>query len=206
MSCLNGFGGTRGTKESIESKAVVKFEPSEINRLSLDMISLFESGECSDCIIVCGEKEFNCHKAVLTGRSPVFKAVFTGDMIENRGSKVVIKDFDEDTVNDLIHYIYSGDARNLDRQAVYLLSAADKYDLSELKDICETYLCDKLSITNVCDLLIIAHLHESTMLLDTALQFVSDNGKKILAQAGWKDKLMVYPEILVRMFESSIRI
>jgi len=205
MSYIAGIGGARGIEESSESKAAVKFETSEINRLSLDMISLFESGEYSDCIIVCGVKEFNCHKAVLTGRSPVFKAMFTGDMVENRSSKVVIKDFDEDTVIELIHYIYSGNARNLDRKAVDLLAAADKYDLNELRDICETHLCNEISMTNVCDMLIIAHLHESTMLQNTALQFVSDNGKKILDQVGWKDKLMAYPEILARMFEASIR-
>jgi len=205
LSCIAGVGYVRGIKEASESKAVVEFESSEINRLSLDMISLFESSEYSDCIIVCGVKEFNCHKAVLTGRSPVFKAMFTGDMVENQSSKVAIEDFDEDTVIELIHYIYSGNARNLDRKAVDLLAAADKYDLNELRDICETHLCNEISMTNVCDMLIIAHLHESTMLQNTALQFVSDNGKKILDQAGWKDKLMAYPEILARMFEASIR-
>jgi len=79
-----------------------------INRLSQDIGSIFDTGRFSDCVIVCGAKEYKCHKNILSARSTVFEAMFTHDMAENRSSSVSIIDLEDDTVYDMISYIYSG--------------------------------------------------------------------------------------------------
>ena len=82
-------------------------------------------------------------------RSTVFDAMFTHDMEENRKSKVDIVDLDGETVHDMIIYIYSGKVGELEGKATGLLSAAEKYDLRELKQMCETSLCENINTENV---------------------------------------------------------
>jgi len=170
----------------------------------LDLSSFVKSGDFSDCIVKCGFQEFNCHKIILAGRSTVFKAMFSYNLKEKRSSTVVIEDFEENTVIELIHYIYSGQVRNLNNQAIKLISAADKYDLKELKATCESYLRDKISKANVWDIMIVAYLHNSKMLENAAFQFVSENGHEMLDQ-DFEDKLKLFPDILIRMLKMGMK-
>lgn len=155
--------------------------------------------------MACEGREFRCHKNILAGRSTVFDAMFTHDMEENRNSKVDIIDLDGDTVHDMIIYIYSGKVAEVEGKATGLLSAAEKYDLKELKTMCETALCDTITQDNVLDLLVLADLHGASAVRSLALKFIVDNGKEIVAQSGWRDKLKAYPEIMADMFEAMTR-
>jgi len=183
---------------------VLKDESRNTHRVSLDMCSFLESGEFSDCIVTCGVYEYNCHKIILARRSPVFKAMFSNDMKENIESKVVIDDLDQETVYEMLYYIYSGNLKNLEGKALNLLAAADKYDIVELKEICELHLQENLTTENISDILIVAYLHNCSYLQHRALQFVTDNGEKILKQTGFKDKLKMYPDIAIKMLEACI--
>ena len=181
-------------------------EPIKTNLSPLDMSSFIESGEFSDCVVTCGSKEYKCHRVILAGRSSVFKAMFSYDLKENRSSEVVIEDLGENTVNEMINYMYSGNLEmNLNDQAIDLLTAADKYDLKELKERCESHLCQVIDIANVCDILIVAYLHNSKSLLDVAFQFVYDNGDDVLKKTGFKEKLKLYPDILMKIIEGCIK-
>merc|ERR1719209_628773 len=110
-----------------------------------------------------------------------------------------------DTVHDMILYIYSGKVAEVETKATGLLSAAEKYDLKELKTMCETALCDTITQDNVLDLLVLADLHGASSVRGLALKFIVDNGKEIVAQQGWRDKLKAYPEIMADMFEAMTR-
>ena len=41
------------------------------------------------------------------------------------------------------------------------------------------------------DLLVLADLHGASTVRSLALKFIVDNGKEIVAQTGWRDKLKV---------------
>jgi len=176
------------------------------SRLSHDFNNIFESGKFADCTVVCEGREFKCHKNILAGRSTVFDAMFTHDMEENRKSRVDIIDLDGDTVHDMIVYIYSGKVAELEGKATGLLSAAEKYDLKELKQMCEGSLSENINTDNVLDLLVLADLHGASTVRNLALKFIVDNGKEIVAQPGWRDKLKVYPEIMADMFEAMTKV
>ena len=145
---------------------------------------MLRQSKFSDCVVACEGREFRCHKNILASRSTVFDAMFTHDMEENRNSKVDIVDLDGDTVHDMIVYIYSGKVTDMEDKATGLLSAAEKYDLKELKTMCETALCDTITQDNVLDLLVLADLHGACTLRSLALKFIVDNGKEIVSQIG----------------------
>ena len=45
------------------------------------------------------------------------------------------------------------------------------------------------------DLLVLADLHGASSVRGLALKFIVDNGKEIVAQQGWRDKLKVPPPL-----------
>ena len=48
------------------------------------------------------------HKAILSNRSKVFRAMFAFNMAEVAYSEVVIRDLDVDTLEELIYFLYTG--------------------------------------------------------------------------------------------------
>jgi len=96
------------------------------NCLAQDYESLLKSGKASDVDLIFGDKHLKAHKAILIARSPIFAAMFEHDTIENRTGKVKIEDIDQETFEELLHYIYSGKIHKLDRFAMELYNAADK--------------------------------------------------------------------------------
>lgn len=100
-------------------------------RLSEDLGGLFESQKFSDAILCVGKEEFYVHKAVLAARSPVFAAMFQHEMEEKKQNRVEITDVDPVVLREMLRFIYTGKASNLDKMDSDLLSAADKVGLLE---------------------------------------------------------------------------
>ena len=68
----------------------------------------FGNKKFSDVKIISGDEEFHCHRIILSGRSPVFEAMFRSDMTENNSEEVCIKDIDPKVVREMLHFIYNG--------------------------------------------------------------------------------------------------
>ncbi|MFT7808616.1 speckle-type POZ protein-like A isoform X1, partial [Arapaima gigas] len=133
----------------------------------------------TDCSLYVGGQEFKAHKSILAARSPVFNAMFEHEMEESKKNRVDISDVDPDVFKEMMGFIYTGKAPNLDKMADNLLAAADKYALERLKVMCEEALCSSLSVENVADILILADLHSAEQLKAQAIDFInrqSSNG------------------------------
>ena len=121
-----------------------------------DMTDIMENTAASDLTIKCGEKTFQVHKIFMTSRSSVFKAMMDTEMVEAATREILVTDIDCPTLEEMIHYIYTGvlSDKKLDLQSIWY--AADKYDVHGL----EGALCSKMKNENiggeqVADLLII---------------------------------------------------
>jgi len=115
---------------------------------------------------------------------------------------VDIIDLEGDIVHDMILYIYSEKVPDLETKAAGLLSAAEKYDLQELKTMCEVALCENVTTDNCLDLLVLADLHRATSVRQLTLKFIVDNSREIVNQPGWREKLRNYPDIMGDIFEA----
>ena len=188
--------GEVSTVSGSDSKYVLIPSDNVESKCLEDMENVFLAGMFTDVTFSVQEKEFHCHKAVLAGRSTVFHTMFTVDMREKNEDRVEIKDIDADTFNEMIIFIYSGKAKNLQQKAANLLMAAEKYDLTDLKAKCEASLSLGLDVDNVLDTLVLADLHRASNLRDLALKFVADNRKIIMSQKEWREKLTKNPEIM----------
>lgn len=62
----------------------------------------------------------------IIARSPVFAAMFEHEMEERKQNRVAISDVDHDVLKEMLRFIYTGKAPNLEKMADDLLAAADK--------------------------------------------------------------------------------
>lgn len=94
--------------------------------------------------------------------------MFYHDMKEREKNRVEVTDIEPDVMADMLRFIYTGKAPNLETMAAELLAAADKYSLDRLKVMCEEALCNSLTVENVSEVLILADLHSAEQLKEQA--------------------------------------
>jgi len=81
-----------------------------------------------------------------------------------------------------------------------VLSAADRYQLDDLKTCCEEELIATLNSKNMIQLLILSEMHSAEKLKKAALKFVSENLRS--SSEDWKKELVGYPSLLTEIVES----
>jgi len=169
-------------------------------QLANDYKMLFLSKDSSDVIIRCDDKVFDCHKIILASRSPVFKTMLESNMREKNTGEIEIKNMDHEVLEDLLKYIYSGVAPNIDAHSKELFAAADLYQLKKLKELCELKLSSIFDISNCIDLLILGDLYNAQKLKAAALEFVSKNLNKMKASE-WKQSFIAHPALMAEVVE-----
>ena len=86
-----------------------------------------------------------------------------------------MQDLQPDVVNDMLLYVYTGNTPNLNRVAGELLAAADKYQLEQLKNICEERLCNSLEIGNSVSHLVLGDMYQVIRHVLDVFKHVFDN-------------------------------
>lgn len=189
-------------------------------RLAEDLGNLWENTRFTDCSFFVRGQEFKAHKSVLAARSPVFNAMFEHEMEESKKNRVEINDVDPDVFKEMMRFVYTGKAPNLDKMADNLLAAADKYALERLKVMCEEALCSNLSVENVADTLVLADLHSAEQLKAQAIDFInrcsvlrqlgckdgknwnSNQATDIMETSGWKSMIQSHPHLVAEAFRA----
>ncbi|GFQ94979.1 TD and POZ domain-containing protein 3 [Trichonephila clavata] len=154
--------------------------------LNRAMKCLLEEGSFYDSHLQVGDVTFPVHKAILSARSPVFKAMFSQDMAEKNCAMVDIEDLDDDTVRQMLLYLYTDAINNFQRKNVErLYFAADKYEILCLKEKCASVLIANMEPSNVCQLLLMADLHQDKVLKSAAHDFIYKNDIQVLNLEEW---------------------
>ncbi|KAH9364050.1 hypothetical protein HPB48_016388 [Haemaphysalis longicornis] len=169
-------------------------------RLSQDLDHLLASRRFSDVVLTVGGKDIHAHKNILSARCPVFAAMFEHKMKENNQGRVEITDCDFEVFREVVEFIYTGRASELNKMAEQVLVAADKYDLGRLKAMCEDILCSKLSVETAVDMLELAYTHNAHQLKANALLFIKANGARVVETDGWKKMATENPHLAVEAF------
>jgi len=174
-------------------------------QLSTDLESAFQNKDFADVKVACGDRVFECHQFMLSARSPVFRAMFQSRMTEAQTKRVDIQDLHPDVVNDMLLYIYTGNTPNLNKVAGDLLAAADKYQLEQLKNICEERLCNSLEIGNSVGHLVLGDMYQAQQLKRMALQFVVRNMSSVVRSRDWRERLIDHPALMAEVMEAMAR-
>jgi len=174
-------------------------------QLAQDLELAFDSQDFTDVKVVCGDRMFECHQFMLSARSPVFRAMFQNDMKEKDTKRVDITDLSSEVVHDMLLFIYTGGTPNIGKNAGDLIAAADKYQLEQLKGLCEERLCNTLEINNAVGHLVLGDMYQAHNLKSLALQFVVKNMPVVVRSRDWKERLLNHPVLMAEVMEAMAR-
>merc|ERR1712212_923437 len=152
----------------------------------------------SDVTLQVGDEAFPAHKAILTARSQVFASMFDHKMIEQQSNIVEIKDMDPLMMRHFLHFLYTGElGAALDVQlAKDLFSAADKYQVRQLRTFCEAFMSKNLTPENVPYVMVLAHLHDCLDLKNQAMEFFSSCASRVMESPAWEEVASAHPALV----------
>ncbi|XP_057440953.1 BTB/POZ domain-containing protein At1g55760-like [Lotus japonicus] len=124
------------------------------------------------------QERIRAHRAVLAARSPVFHGMFSHNLKESDLSIINISDMSFADCNALVNYLY-GTIKDCEflTHRLALLRAADKYDISDLREACHESLMEDIDASNVLERLQFASLYQLQNLKNSCMQYLVKFGK-----------------------------
>lgn len=130
----------------------------------------------------CGRK-LHAHQLVLTARSPVFYAMLKSNAKDKRDGSVKVTDLSYEVLQEMLSFMYCGKIEKLHHELVGgLLSAAKKYQINDLKDVCKKFLFNNLSTENAMQTFKFCKVFDMEDLQSYVNAFIKSNAKKIYFQ------------------------
>ncbi|GAB1867217.1 Speckle-type POZ protein [Camponotus japonicus] len=164
----------------------------------------FVHNEKSDSLItfVIDGKRLQANKALLCLKSEVFKAMFNCGLKESANNEVEITDIKYDILQQLLFFLQTGylseNVKTDTKVAYELIIAAEKYDLKDLKLICEEHIIRNTTKDNVAEHLKFAHSNNATVLLEYALSFIKLHLRDIMDTPNFITLMQEYHELLLQ--------
>ena len=119
-------------------------------------------------------KTIPAHKLVLAISSPVFYAMFYGQLAEAKDC-IELPDCEYDSLLEFLRYLYSDEANLTGSNVMHVLYLANKYMVPSLAEKCGEYLRENLSTTNVFSILPHARKFEDKDLEGLCWQVIEEN-------------------------------
>lgn len=167
---------------------------------------LFINKEFSDVTITAEETSFHLHKNILSVGSEVFAAMFQHDMKENNQNAVEIKDIKPYVLQELFRFIYCGKIFKIEKIACELLIAAEKYNIEELKTLCEEEIIEGVDENNAVKCLNLAVENNAERLKKETIQWISFNLESMIEKEELEDFGVKYPKIMFQIMKKHVKI
>ncbi|XP_078353077.1 BTB/POZ domain-containing protein 2-like [Oculina patagonica] len=119
------------------------------------------------------------HKSLLSICSPVFFAMFCGEMAETK-EQIDLPDCEYEAMLELLRYIYTDEVCLNGNNVMQVLYLAEKYLIPCLTDKCTEYLARNLDLSNVFFILQHAHQYENRNLLCHCWNFFDKKTEEVL--------------------------
>ncbi|XP_037043210.1 protein roadkill-like [Bradysia coprophila] len=104
-----------------------------------DLNQLLKEPKYSDVTIICSGGVLKAHKCILAARSTFFSETFKS--VESIANEVTIMDVDVCVMKLVLQFIYTGEISLSETDLMEILRCAEKFDLSELRDLCIKKMC-----------------------------------------------------------------
>ncbi|KAL6770795.1 hypothetical protein ACKKBF_B32705 [Auxenochlorella protothecoides x Auxenochlorella symbiontica] len=199
-------GGALARAGAAPRRGVVVPPPS----LGPELACLLDSGEGADVSFEVEGQTMAAHKILLQARSPVFKALLTGPMLEGQGlrPRVDVQGVKLPVFKVLLHFVYADDLpeelqdnRMEVAMAQHLLVAADRFQLIRLRGICEQRLCVSIEEETVATTLALAEQNNALELKRVCLEYVALHLKKVMATEGYQYLIYTCPQVQAELLQ-----
>ena len=129
-------------------------------------------------------KKIPAHKFLLAISSPVFYAMFYGEMAEKKDS-IDISDCDHSSLLELFRFMYSDEVNLNADNVMQVLYLAKKYMLPSLTDKCTEYLEGNLDASNVFHVLPNAQKYEEKDLVNHCWEVIDEQAHEAVKSDGF---------------------
>ncbi|XP_055347353.1 speckle-type POZ protein-like [Paramacrobiotus metropolitanus] len=147
-------------------------------------------------------QEFPVNRFLLAAHSPVFSAMLTHDSQENQQAHCDLTDVDEENVGILLDYLYGCDTDQLNTDNVEkVLFMADKYQIMDLRSVCEGMMAESVTVDNVVNRFLMARQRGLDVLKDSALRIMAQNKLVVLKDKVLKAAIQSDPDLLEIIME-----
>ena len=124
------------------------------------------------------------HKFVLSISSPVFEAMFYGELAETTDS-IELPDCEYDSLLELFRYMYSDEVILSGSYGMGVLYLAKKYIVPSLTDKCTKFLQDHLDPSDVFSILPSAQKYEEKKLVDKCWKVIDNQTEEAVKSDGF---------------------
>ena len=124
------------------------------------------------------------HKFVLSISSPVFEAMFYGELAETRDS-IELPDCEYESLLELFRYMYSDEVNLSGSNVMEVLYLAKKYMVPSLAEKCAEYLQENLDPSNAFSILPSARKYEEKNLLDQCWKMIDEQTEEAVKSDGF---------------------
>ncbi|KAF8785115.1 Speckle-type POZ protein like [Argiope bruennichi] len=146
--------------------------------------SLFDDPIYHDVIIKGRNEEFKVHEMILAPRSEWFSKLLSE---RDETNVVQINNEDDDTLQRVIYFLYTDTILDMHwEMAKRMYKAAFKYKIELLKEKCCEYIRRNISVSNICDLLILTKNEKDSELKGYARDFITKNHSDVFGSVEWK--------------------
>lgn len=126
------------------------------------------------------------HKFVLSISSPVFLAMFHGNMAET-SNLIELPDCDYESLLEFFRYLYSDEVKLSGTNVLQVLYLANKYMVPSLANKCTEYLENSLDAANVFSILPLAQKFEEQELVEHCWELIDKNTADIVRSGEFAD-------------------
>ena len=124
------------------------------------------------------------HKFVLSISSPVFEAMFYGELAETKDS-IELPDCEYESLLELFRFMYSDEVNLNGSNVMGVLYLAKKYIVPSLADKCTDYLQDKLDVSNAFSILPNAHQFDKKRLVEQCWKVIDKHCEEAIKSDGF---------------------
>ena len=161
---------------SLKEKEVFCYQlPSQVSHIDLltsQLTSWIENGEYSDLTLTVQDKKIPCH------------SIFFHERTNIESDVIFEKRYTIETVSLLINYLYTGSSK-INHDNVYdVISLADKYGCSSLRDGCFDFLIWSVDKDSVCKMMMKGKQNgfefDATTLIKKCISFIEDKAAEVI--------------------------
>ena len=188
-----------GVRAKIAPEYVYQVE-SPYSVLLEDISRLMMDPDTADFVLRTSKdsKIFPVHKAILASRSTVFRAMFVANMAEVSTGQAVIEDLDDHTLEEMIHFLYTGGLSGSKYDIISLCYAARKYELASLMTLVRLDMNSvELDAKQLADLFIASDMFSQEPLFEIAVEKLK-GGMGMLEEV--LEKMKDRPELIIKIF------
>ncbi|XP_002740860.1 kelch-like protein 7 [Saccoglossus kowalevskii] len=137
----------------------------------LAMNAMRKNKQLCDVQLILEGKPISAHRVVLSACSAFFHAMFTSKYTESKTAEVELKEVDLATMELLVEFAYTGDVDLTSENVQAIMSAANRFQITQVKNQCADFLRQELSPENCLGIRDFANFLNCTELYSEAVKF-----------------------------------